>query len=99
MIGLRRAAILEAWTLILLFGVAMPLKYLAGMDRATSIMGSIHGLAFMVFLWFVIRSWAEGIINWLGTARLVLGAFIPGAGFINERWLRKLQCEGEQDAL
>lgn len=98
MIGLRRAAILEAWTLILLFGVAMPLKYWAGVEPATSIMGPIHGLAFMVFLWFVIRSWAEGIINALGAARLFAGAFIPGAGFINERWLRR-QTEEGRDAL
>lgn len=98
MTGLRRSAILEAWTLILLFGVAMPLKHWAGFDQATSLMGPIHGLAFMVFLWFVIRSWAEGIINALGAARLFVGAFIPGAGFVNERWLRR-QSEDEQDAL
>lgn len=94
MIGLKRAAIFEAWTLILLFGVAMPLKYLAGIDQATSIMGPIHGLTFIVFLWFVTRSLAEGIITWLGTVRLVVGAFIPGAGFVNERWLRR-QSEEE----
>lgn len=94
MIGLRRIALLEAWTLILLFGVAMPLKYAAGIDQATSIMGPIHGLAFMVFLWFVIRSWAEGIIDALGAGRLFIGAFLPGGGFFNERWLRR-QSEEE----
>ncbi len=40
MIGLRRVAILEAWTLILLFGVAMPLKYVAGVEQATSVMAA-----------------------------------------------------------
>ena len=94
LIGLRRAAIFEAWTLILLFGVAMPLKYWGGINQATSIMGPIHGLAFMVFVWFVIRSLAEGIIDAFGTTRLILGAFIPGAGFVNERWLRR-QSEEE----
>lgn len=89
MIGLRRAAVLEAWTLILLFGGAMPLKYIACVDQATTIMGPIHGLAFMMFCWFVIRSWAEGILNASGAGRLFIGAFIPGAGFINERWLRR----------
>ncbi len=94
MIGLRRTAIVEAWTLILLFGVAMPLKYWVGIEQATSIMGPIHGLAFMVFVWFVIRSLAEGIIDAFGAARLILGAFIPGAGFVNERWLR---CQSEEE--
>ena len=89
MTGLKRAAIFEALTLLALFCVAMPLKYWAGVPSAVSIMGPIHGLAFMVFLWFVIRSWAEGLINWLGALRLFIGAFIPFGGFINERWLRR----------
>jgi len=99
MIGLRRAALIEAWTLILLFGVAMPLKYWAGVPEATSIMGPLHGLAFMVFVWFVIRSWAEGIINVFGTLRLLIGAFVPGLGFINERWLHRQSTKETRDGV
>ncbi len=87
MIGLMRAAIFEALTLLALFCIAMPLKYWADIPQAVSVMGPIHGLAFMVFLWFVIRSWAEGLINWFGALRLFIGAFIPFGGFVNERWL------------
>lgn len=86
---LKRAAIFEALTLLALFCVAMPLKYWAGVPSAVSIMGPIHGLAFIVFLWFVTRSWAEGLIDWLGALRLFIGAFIPFGGFVNERWLRR----------
>lgn len=89
MTGLKRAAIFEALTLLALFCVAMPLKYWAEVPSAVSIMGPIHGLAFMIFLWFVIRSWAEGLINRLGALRLLIGAFIPFGGFVNERWLRR----------
>ena len=89
MTGLKRAAIFEALTLLALFCVAMPLKYWADFPSAVSIAGPIHGLAFMVFLWFVIRSWAEGLINWFGALRLFIGAFIPFGGFVNERWLRR----------
>lgn len=92
MVGLMRAAVFEALTLLALFCVAMPLKYWAGTPQAVSIIGPVHGLAFMVFLWFVIRSWAEGLINGFGALRLFIGAFIPLGGFINERWLRR-QCE------
>ncbi|MBU2934888.1 MULTISPECIES: DUF3817 domain-containing protein [Pacificibacter] len=89
MIGLMRAAIFEALTLLALFCVAMPLKYFAGMPQFVSVMGPLHGLAFMIFLWFVIRSWAEGLIGWTGAARLFVGAMIPFGGFVNERWLRR----------
>ena len=93
MIGLMRAAIFEAITLLALFCVAMPLKYWVDLPQAVSFMGPLHGLAFIVFLWFVIRSWAEGLINGLGALRLFIGAFLPFGGFINERWLRR-QSEG-----
>jgi integral membrane protein len=89
MIGLMRAAIFEALTLLALFCVAMPLKYFAGVPQLVSVMGPIHGLAFVIFLWFVIRSWAEGLISWPGATRLFVGAMIPFGGFVNERWLRR----------
>ncbi len=95
MIGLRRAAIAEALTLLALVGLAMPLKHFFGSPHAVSIAGPIHGLAFMVFLWFVIRSLAEELINAKGAFRLIVGAFIPMGGFINERWLRQQQTEAE----
>ena len=89
MIGLCRAAVAEALTLLALFCFAMPLKHFVGIPLAVSVIGPVHGLAFMVFLWFVVRSWAEGLINGKGAFRLLIGAFIPLGGFINERWLRR----------
>lgn len=89
MIGLRVSAIAEAVTLLALFAVAMPIKYMLGEAQLVSIIGPVHGLAFMVFLWFVLRSWAEGIIDGTGVVRLVIGAMLPVGGFVNEHWLRK----------
>ncbi len=88
MTGLRRSALLEAFTLIALFAVAMPLKYWADTPQAVALMGPAHGMAFLTFLWFVARSWGEGLINGLGVLRLFIGAFIPFGGLVNERWLR-----------
>ena len=93
MTGLRRAALAEAATLLALFCVAMPLKYIAGAPWAVSVVGPIHGLLFMAFLWFVVRSWAEGLINWFGAFRLFIGALVPLGGVINERWLRRQSAE------
>ena len=85
MTGLRRAAMAEAATLLTLFFVAMPLKYFFGDARLVSTVGPVHGLTFMVFLWFVGRSWAEGLIDGTGVLRLFVGALLPMGGFINER--------------
>ncbi|WP_417812680.1 DUF3817 domain-containing protein [Thalassospira alkalitolerans] len=93
MIGLMRAATFEALTLLAMFCVAMPLKYLADVPQLVSAMGPIHGCAFIIFLWFTIRSWAEGLIDGRGAARLFVGAFIPFGGFINKRWLHQKMKE------
>ncbi len=61
---------------------------------ATSILGPIHGGMFLLFVWIVIRSWAEGLINGHGAGRLLVGSFIPFGGFINERWLSTQFAEG-----
>lgn len=88
MTGLMRAAQLEALTLLAHFCVAMPLKYLADVPQAVFLVGPVHGLAFILFVWFVIRAWSEGLVGPSGALRLVAGAFIPFGGFVCERWLR-----------
>ena len=47
---LRRVALLEGSSFLILLFVAMPLKYLAGMPLAVRIVGSIHGALFLLFL-------------------------------------------------
>lgn len=43
---LRRFSIVEGVSTLLLFFVAMPLKYLADMPMAVTVVGSIHGVLF-----------------------------------------------------
>lgn len=86
---LRIAAIGEAVTLLVLLGVAVPLKHLAGLPQATSLVGPIHGVMFLLFLWVVMRSWSEGLLKPAAVGRLVVGAMIPFGGFVNERWLKR----------
>lgn len=84
---LRVAAFAEATTLVVLMCVAMPLKYIGGFREATAIMGPIHGMAFLFFGWVVFREYFSSQIDGKVTLRLVIGAFIPFGGFVNERWL------------
>ena len=46
---LRAAGMVEAVSFLLLLGVAMPLKYFAGMPLAVKFAGWIHGLLFLAF--------------------------------------------------
>lgn len=95
---LRLAALFEAITLATLICVAVPLKRFAEFPAATAIVGPVHGIAFLFLVWITIRSWAEGLIDGWGSGRLILGAVIPFAGFVNERWLARILGADESDA-
>lgn len=47
---LRHAAIGEGLTLLILLGMAVPLKYLAGEALGVKVMGPLHGMAFLYYL-------------------------------------------------
>jgi len=44
---LRLVSKIEGVSTLLLFGIAMPLKYLAGMPLAVTLVGSVHGALFV----------------------------------------------------
>lgn len=47
---LRHAALGEGTTLLILLGIAVPLKYIAGQALAVKVMGPLHGMAFLYYL-------------------------------------------------
>lgn len=88
---MRIASLLEASTLSLLVFVAVPLKRVFGMPEMVSVLGPIHGLAFLFYIWMLVQSHFQ--FGWSGREwlRMVACAFIPLAGFINERLLKRRQ--------
>jgi integral membrane protein len=86
---MRLASLLEATTLVILVFVAVPLKHVFGISQASALMGPIHGLAFIFYIWSLVQAVTDG--GWPGwtVLRMVACAFIPLAGFVNERLLRQ----------
>jgi integral membrane protein len=86
---MRLASVLEATTLAVLVFIAVPLKHVLGMPQFVSAMGPVHGLAFLFYLWMLIQSHFQ--LKWTGPEwlRMVVFAFIPLAGFVNERLLKR----------
>lgn len=88
---LRAAGMVEAVSFLLLIGVAMPLKYFAGMPLAVTIAGWIHGLLFLAFLMCLLvaqgeRQWP---VRW--TAVIFVAALLPFGPFVIDRRLKKEQ--------
>ena len=67
---LRIASVIEGATLLLLFLVAMPLKYVADTPLAVSIVGPIHGAAFLIYTALVLQSFVSRLISVTEVARL-----------------------------
>ena len=57
---LRRFGWIEGVSFLVLLGVAMPLKYFAGMPRAVTYFGWIHGVLFVLLCWALWRTRALG---------------------------------------
>lgn len=74
---LRWMSWIEGGTLLLLVLVAVPLKRLAGLPEAVSVVGPIHGAAFVAYVVLVI--WTVNSAPWRRTDALLLlvAAFVP----------------------
>ncbi|MDO8449724.1 MAG: DUF3817 domain-containing protein [Rhodoferax sp.] len=79
---LRWASFLEGLTLILLVCLAVPLKRMAGMPEFVTVMGPIHGLAFVAYIAMVARSSAASLLSAGETMQLMAAAFIPFGAFL-----------------
>jgi len=84
---LRLCCLLEATTLLILLLVAVPMKHLAGLPWAVSLMGPLHGLVFLGFCWKVANAAALGDIDTRTGFKLVLFACLPGGGFYSWKLL------------
>jgi integral membrane protein len=80
---------LEGVSLLVLLGVAMPLKYLAGMALATRVVGLLHGLAFLAYAVVLIDALATR--QWPGrtVALGLLAGFLPVGTFVFVSHLRR----------
>jgi integral membrane protein len=91
---MRRAVLAEGITLLLLVGVAVPLRHLAGIRGATQIMGPIHGIAFVTCLWLLIEAASSGTLTLAEATRLLLAAVIPFGVIFSHQYLgQKIERE------
>jgi integral membrane protein len=90
--ALRQLAIVEGISTLVLFFVAMPLKYLAGMPMTVTIVGSIHGVLFIALVLMLLLAIRRVPISVGLAAGGVVAAILPGAPFLLERRLARLDA-------
>ena len=86
---LRRIGYAEGISFLVLLGVAMPLKYLAGVPMAVKVVGWAHGLLFISLL--VALAQAKQRARWsVGySALVVIAALLPFGPFVIDRRLAR----------
>ncbi|ASB90986.1 DUF3817 domain-containing protein [Bacillus sonorensis] len=85
---LRAMGFIEGMSLLILLFVAMPLKYWAGYPMAVTIVGSLHGGLFIIYL--IVLLYVTFTLRWSlkwPAAGLVV-AFIPFGNFLYDRGLK-----------
>lgn len=88
--NLRKAALVEGATLVLLMLVAVPLKHMAGIPQFVSLIGPMHGIAFLGYLLVLFRYSSQD--KPLSPSQITLGiiaALIPFGSFVFERKILK----------
>lgn len=82
---LRFMTLLEGGSLILLFCIAMPLKYMADLPVAVKIVGPIHGALFLWMIGLLSLTLLRGQLRIGHGAQVFLAAFIPFGGLWSHR--------------
>ena len=84
---------LEALSALFLFSVAMPVKYIGGEPELVSLVGSIHGFLFVLFVGMLLIGVGK---HWNRTAFYhgIIAAVVPAGPFLFDGML----ISGEYDA-
>ena len=86
---LRAIGILEAISFLVLLGIAMPLKYFAGLPEAVKVAGWTHGVLFMLFCALLLEAKQQASWSFRQTGAVLVAALLPFGPFIIDGRLRR----------
>lgn len=92
--GLRWLSLTEGVSLLLLMGVAMPLKYLADRPGAVHVVGWVHGVLFIVLVAALAVAWRRVPIPTSLAFGVFVASLLPFGPFVVDPKLRELQVLG-----
>ncbi len=89
-------ALLEGISTVVLFFVAMPLKYFAGIENAVKYPGWLHGLLFVLYIGLLINVAVRYSWSFMRVLKYFIASLIPFMPFFVEKELRKEIKEAEK---
>ena len=91
--SLRHLALVEGVSFLVLLGIAMPLKYLAGLPMAVKVVGWIHGLLFVLFCLALLRVMMATNWSFGRSAVVFIASLLPFGPFLLDRRMRDWEKE------
>ena len=81
----------EGYSYLLLLFVAMPMKYLMGIAIATKIVGMIHGILFILFLYLLVVAWQD--VKWSLKESVIffIASLIPFGTFFTKNKIKSYE--------
>jgi len=87
---LRIVAVLEGISFLVLLGIAMPLKYIAGIPEVVRIVGMAHGVLFILYVVLLIQVAVERDWSWKKSIFAFIASLIPfGTFYADAKWFRQ----------
>ncbi len=93
----RFIGLIEGVSFLLLMGVAMPLKYLAGQPLAVKYLGWAHGLLFILLCLAIFQAWLGGALGFRRSVLAFIAALVPFGPFLIDSRLARDEAEGSWD--
>lgn len=93
---LRKVGHAEAISFLLLLGIAMPLKYLAGQPLAVKVIGWAHGILFVAFGLALLYTMLVAKWSIVRSAVVFISAFVPCGPFLLDRRMAHWEEEFQQ---
>ena len=95
---LRAIGLIEGVSYLVLLGIAMPLKYLAGMPIAVKVVGWMHGVLFVLLCAALAQAWLTRRLSFWRSAGVFVAALIPFGTFAIDGWLKRQDEDAAQQA-
>ncbi|MBY5950325.1 DUF3817 domain-containing protein [Algoriphagus marincola] len=84
-------SLIEGISFLVLLFIAMPLKYIYELPMAVTVVGWIHGVLFVIYIYVVFPTASKLKWNFSRTFLALIASVLPFGPFIFDRNLRKSQ--------
>jgi integral membrane protein len=91
---IRLTGDIEGVSYLVLLGIAMPLKYYAGMPEAVRVVGMLHGILFIAFFYMVFRGWTNLRMGFGWVLYAVFLSVVPFGTFLLHYQLKNRETVG-----